>query len=147
MPKYNPTNFLDPLHSAGDRGNAVVYVGSVTPAAAIVLSDSVRPCSVAAGTKVHRVVIKNDDLDTGATLAAKIGFIPADGSAQPAGGDAIVKATGVWGQAAATTTYEIFPPYLVEVDSYLDIVVTTAPTGGGVGTVHGKVEGDGVGAA
>lgn len=148
MGNYNPDNLSDALTSTGDGGNAAVNTGKATVSAALVLSDSVRPCRVAAGTKVSRVVVKNDDLDTNGTptLQAKIGFKPCDGSAQEAGDDTVVAAAAAWGQAAATTTYEIFPPFLAKVDSYLDIVVTNVPATGAAGTVHGKVEGEAIGA-
>ena len=148
MPNYNPSNISDPASSTGDGGNAMVSTGSAAATAALVLADSVRPCRVAAGTKVSRVVVKNDDLDSNGTpaLEAKIGFTPCDGSAQATGDDVVVAAAGAFGQSAATTTYEIFPPHLVTKDSYLDIVVTTAPATGAAGTVYGKVEGEAIGA-
>ena len=109
------------------------------------IGDVIQPVKVSAGTEVHRVVIKNTDLDGGTTLAAKIGFTPADGSAAPSGADTAVAAAGAWAQSAATTTYEIFPPYRVEKDSFLNIVLTAAATTPAAGTVYAKVEGEALG--
>lgn len=141
---YNPSNISDAMKSAGDCGNAIVSFGSAAVAANLTTADKVRPCRVAAGTLVHRVVIKNADLDSGTALQAKIGFAPIDGSAADTNGDTAVAAAGAWGQTAATTTYEIFPPFLVTKDSYLEIVPTAGGTG--TGTVYGKVEGEAIGA-
>lgn len=144
---YIPSNILGFLHGSGDDGNGLVYHDSAVLTAALLLADSVRPCRVAGGTKVHRVTIKVPDLDTNATptLAAKIGFTPSDGSAQPAGADVAVSAAAAFGQSAGTISFDVFPPYLVEQDSYLDITVTTAPATGATGTVYAKVEGEAIG--
>lgn len=134
---------------SGLVGNAAVFHDSVAVATTDVngIGDVIQPVKVAAGTEVHRVVIKNTDLDGGTTptLAAKIGFTPADGSAAPSGADTAVAAAGAWAQSAATTTYEIFPPYRVEKDSFLNIVLTAAATTPAAGTVNAKVEGEALG--
>jgi hypothetical protein len=148
MASYNPENILDALTSSGDGGNASVYFGSADVSSVLAADDAVRPCRVAGGTKVTRVVVQNDELDTGGTptLAAKIGFTPLDGSAQASGDDEAVAAVGATIlQDAATTTYEIFPPFLVEQDAYLEIVVTADPATGATGSVYAKVEGEAIG--
>lgn len=141
---YNPNNSSDPLQSTGDGGNAVVTFGSATVSAASANGDKYRPCRIPGGTKVHRVVVKNTDLDSGTpAILCKIGYAPLDGSA---GDDDALGGAGLTIlQAAATTTYEIFPPVLVEKDSYLQIEVTTGPGTGATGTVSAKVEGEAVG--
>lgn len=143
MATYKPANIGDALRGAGDGGNGSRYSGSSVITANLAISDKVRPCRVPAGTLVDRVVVKVPDLDSGTTLQAKIGFAPIDGSAQVSGDDTAVAAAGAWAQAAATTTYEIFPPFLVLKDSFLEIAVTAA--GIGTGTVYGKVEGEAIG--
>lgn len=153
---YQPSNVSDPLKSSGDCGNASVFYGSAVIAANLATTDKVRPCRIAAGTKVHRVVVKNPDLDSGANLAMNIGFAHIDGSAATANETAdatarsltvatLVAAAATTWQGAATTTYEIFPPFLVEQDSYLQGVPTVA--GVGTGTVYAKVEGEAIGVA
>ncbi|SMF94603.1 hypothetical protein SAMN02949497_1924 [Methylomagnum ishizawai] len=136
------TDRMVPVYTPGD-GCAVVYPGRVAVSAAPAQDDEIRLVLIPAGTEVHRVVIKNPDLDSNGSpaLAAKIGFAPADGTEGASGDDTQVKAAGAWAQAAATTTYELFPPVQVDVDSYLNIVVTTGPGTGATGTVYGKVEG------
>ncbi|MDE1545937.1 hypothetical protein PTW32_10945 [Dechloromonas agitata] len=132
---------------SGLVGNAAVFHDSVAVATTDVngIGDVIQPVKVAAGTEVHRVVIKNTDLDSATSLQAKIGFTPADGSAAPSGADTAVAAAGAWGQSAATTTYEIFPPYRVEKDSFLNIVLTAAAGTPAAGTVYAKVEGEALG--
>lgn len=153
---YNPDNVGDSLKSTGDDGNACIYYGSATTTAALATTDKVRPCRVAAGTKVHRVVVKNPDLDTGANLAVNIGFAHIDGSSATTNETAdatarsltvatLVAAAATTWQSAATTTYEIFPPFLVEQDSYLQVVPTVAGATN-TGTIYAKVEGEAVGA-
>lgn len=136
------TDVLSPLQSSG-IGNGMRYFGSAAVSANLATNDTIDLVRVAGGTLVDRVVVKVPDLDSGTALQAKIGFTPADGSAAPSGADVAVAAAGAWAQAAATTTYEIFPPYEVAVDSFLRIAVTAGGTG--TGTVYGKVEGAGRG--
>lgn len=154
---YQPANISDPLKSAGGSGNNSVYAGYATTTAALATTDKVRPCRIPGGTKVHRVVVKNPDLDTGANVAVNIGFAHIDGSAATANETAdatarsltpatLVAAAATTWQAAATTTYEIFPPFLVEQDSYLQCVPTVAGATN-TGAVYAKVEGEAIGIA
>lgn len=142
MGTHNSGN-TKPVHAA-EYGNAVKFHDQITTVAGDAAAASIICLvKVAAGTEVDRVVVKNTDLDTNGTpaMTAKIGFAPIDGSAAVAGADTAIAADGVFGQAAATTTYEIFPPYLVEVDSWLSIVVGTASATAAAGTISAKVEG------
>jgi hypothetical protein len=144
MATYNPANIAEPLYS-GDKGNATVQYGSATLTSASTNGDKYRPCRIAAGTKVTRVVIKNTDLDSNVSpaIVCDIGFAPMDGSAGTA--TAFATAATIL-QGAATTTYEIFPPVTVAKDSFLEVLVTTGPGTGATGTVSGKVEGECFGA-
>lgn len=140
--KISTTN--KPVHSA-EYGNSARFVDTVDVLTTdIALNSIVQLCKVPAGTAVDRVVVKNTDMDTNVAPAmqAKIGFAAVDGSAMPAGADAAVSADGVFGRAAATTTIEIFPPYKVEKDSWLTLVVTAAPATAANGTIQAKVEGE-----
>lgn len=131
---------------SSDGGNQSVFTDSVAVTNAdIDAADIVKLCKVPAGTDVHRVVTKTTELDSNASpsLTAKIGFTPINGSAAASGADTAIKADGAWGQNAETLTYEIFPPYRVEVDSWLTIVFGTgAATEAATGTVYAKVEGE-----
>lgn len=140
MATYVPTN--KKLVHACEFGNAGIYTNNTT-AATGVAGDKFNVVEIPAGLSVSRVVIKTADLDSGATpaLAAKIGFAPSDGSAAVSGADTAVSAAAAFGQAAGTTTFEIFPSYRVEVDSYLVIEVTTGAATSASGVIHGKCEG------
>ena len=142
MANYNPENLSDPLVSSGDKGNELVSHGSAAVSAALAIGDEIRPARIAGGTVVHRVVIKNTDLDGGTGLEASIGYQPMDGSS---GDDAAFVDAGAWGQSAEINTYEIFPPVKVEKDSYLVVKVTASAASGTTGTVYGKVEGAAIG--
>lgn len=138
---------VNPIYS-NDEGNASVFVDSVAVATTDLDSgDIVKLVKVAAGSNVHRVTVKNTDLDANVSpaLTAKIGFSPIDGSAAPSGADTAVTADGAWGQSAATTTYEIFPPYRVEKDSWLTIVIGTVAATQASGTISAKVEAEALG--
>ena len=137
---YNPTNRLDPLPSTGNGGNASVVFGSVTVSAALTTADKVRGARVAGGTLVHRVTFKTGVL--GAALKAKIGFKPINGTAKT-GDEEAVAIDGAFGQTAGVKVIDIFPPFLVEQDAYLEIMPTAAGTAAGV--VEVKVEGEAVG--
>jgi hypothetical protein len=143
MPNYGPAKSDPPF--ATNYGNRCVFQDRAVTTAALAANDKVRLARVPAGTLVDRVVVRNPDLDTGATLVFRLGFEAIDGTVI-ANADIAVAAAGqtTW-QAAATTTYEIFPPYLVTKDSFLTAVVNT---GGATntGTVYGKVEGEALGA-
>lgn len=133
---------------SAEYGNNSVFHDALSLATGdIDAADVIKLCRVPGGTDVHRVVVKNTDLDgnVSPTLTAKIGFTPADGSSAPSGADTAVAADGAFGQAAATTTYEIFPPYRVEKDSYLTLVIGTGAATAASGTVSAKVEGEIVG--
>lgn len=141
MPNYGPAKSEPPF--SGNYGNRVVYQDKAVITANIANADKIRLAKVPAGTLVDRVVISNPDLDSGTTLTTKAGFEPMDGSTV-SGADVAVHAAGAttW-RAVATTTYEIFPPYLVTKDSWLTVVAGAA--GAGTGTVYGKVEGENLG--
>lgn len=136
---YKPTSLAAVY--ASDCGNRSVFADGAVVLANLATTDKVRLCKIPAGTKVDRVVIKNPDLDSGANLAMNIGFSHIDGSTL-AQSTAVASAATTW-QAAATTTYEIFPPLLLEKDAYLECVPTVG--GVGTGTVYGKVEGESIG--
>ena len=138
----------DAIYS-NDEGNQSVFIDSVAVTNAdIDAADIIKLVRVAAGTDVHRVTIKTTELDTHGTpsLTAKVGFTPIDGSAAASGADTAVLADAAWGQNAETITTNIFPPYRVEKDSWLTIVIGTgAATEAATGTVSAKVEGEALG--
>jgi hypothetical protein len=134
---------------SSDGGNQSVFTDSVAVTNAdIDAADIIKLCRVAAGTDVHRVITKTTELDSNGapSLTAKIGFTPIDGSSAVSGADTAISADAAWGQNAETLTFNIFPPYRVEVDSWLTIVIGTgAATEAATGTVYAKVEGEALG--
>lgn len=133
---------------SAEYGNAVKYSdSSVLATTDIDAADIINLVYVPAGTVVDRVRTKTTDLDSGATptLAAKIGFTPVDGSAAVAGADTAVSAAAAWGQAAGVLSFDVIPPYAVEVDSYLSIVISTGAATAAAGTAYAVVEGESVG--
>lgn len=152
MSTINPAKSQQPVHSC-EYGNRSVHVDKAvtTTTVKLEISDKINLCKIPNGTLVDRVVVNNPDLDTGSTLQFKLGFAPSDGSAAPSSmvsPDVAVAADGAttW-QAAATTTYEIFPPYRLDTECYLQAVVSAAATGvqAGALSIHAKVEGEPLG--
>ena len=142
MTTYAMTNRLDSLSSKANRS---VFYGIASVTALLAAADTVRCCKIPGGTKVDRVVIKNGDLDSGTTLTDMIGYEHIDGSTGD-DADAFCATGATTRQAAATTTYEIFPPVLVEKDSWLTLTAVDAATGlAATVSVEGKVEGEYVG--
>lgn len=129
-----------PLFS-GDDGNRVIFKGATAIAANLATTDKVRLCKIPAGTEIDKVVIKNPDLDSGTTLAVNIGFEYEDGTSGPSA-TAVASAAATW-QAAAETTYHLFPAVRLERDAYLVAVPTAA--GVGTGTVYAKALGENLG--
>ena len=142
MTIYAMTNKLDSMTSKANRIGPCYGIASVT--VLLGAGDKVRCGKIPGGTKVDRVVIKNGDLDSGTTLTDMIGYEPIDGSTGDA--DAFCATGATTRRAAATTTYEIFPPVLVEKDSWLTLTAVDAATGlAATVSVEGKVEGEHVG--
>ena len=145
MPNYNTTD-TSPVFACG-YGNRVEFDGVATVTAALGIGDKVRICKIPAGTKVDRVVIKTGDMDSGTTLTDKIGWEPLDGSVVSGADVAFCASGATTRQAPALTTYEIFPPVVVKVDSWLTLQCVTAAAGqAGNVDVAGKVEGVSLGA-
>lgn len=129
--------------------NAYVNTDSIAVTNAdIDAADIIKLCFVPGGTEVHRVTTKTTELDTDGSpsLTAKIGFTPVDGSNAVSGADTAVSADAAWGRNAEELEFNVWPPYRVEVDSYLTIVIGTgAATEAATGTVRAKVEGEPLG--
>lgn len=137
-----------PVYS-NDEGNMSVFNDSIVVTNAdIDAADIIKLCKVAAGTEVHRVTTKTTEIDThgSPSLTAKIGFTPIDGSSAVSGADTAVSSDAAWGQNAEVKTFEVFPPYRVEKDSWVTIVIGTgAATEAASSTIYVKVEGEALG--
>jgi hypothetical protein len=130
---------------ASQANNSVHYDQVSVTNADIDAADVIQPVMVPGGTVVHKVRTKTSELDSNGSpsLTAKIGFTPVDGSAAPSGADTAVSADAAWGQNAEVKSYDVIPPYVVEKDSYLNIVIGTgAATEAATGTVYAVVEGE-----
>jgi hypothetical protein len=149
---YNGVKCAQPAHAC-EYGNRVVFNDHLLTTATVMIAtgDKLNLCKVPNGTLVDEVVVSNPDLDTGANLVFGLGFAPTDGTAAPASmvTPAVAVAadgTSTW-QAAAVTTYHLFPPYRLDTECYLQAVVGTGAGAvqGGVQTIHAKVKGESLG--
>lgn len=102
---------------------------------ALVLNDVIQMVPVAAGARVLDVICSVDDLDSGASIVIDVGdgttsgrFISGQTIAQ--GGGTVRLGAGITGAAAADAA-----AYLYSAEDTIDIKVTTAPAGGGTGTL------------
>jgi len=149
---YQPSKAMQPAHAC-EFGNRTVHIDKAVTTTTVVLGigDVINLVKIPNGTLVDRVTVSNPDLDTGGTLQFKIGFAPTDGSAAPASmvspDVAVVPATAATWQAAAVTVYDIFPPYRLDTECFLQAVVGAAATGvqAGALSIHAKVEGETLG--
>lgn len=105
-----------------------VRYASFEATTALVLNDVIQIVDVFSGETVHKVVIKTDDLDTGTTIILDVG----DGSDV----DYYIDGSTV-GQAGGTDEIDAnVAPKEYSADDTIDILVQTAPTGGGTGTIE-----------
>ena len=159
MTTRNPIDTMKNSYSS-TSGNAVVFTnGAAIVSGDLDLADKINLCFVPAGTLVDEVKVKHADLDTGGTsMAFNLGFAHVDGSASTTNETAdatarsltpatlLAAAATTWTGTAAVTTYELFPPFKVEKDSWLQAVLTTAVTTIAAGSVYAKVRGEALGA-
>jgi len=105
-----------------------VRYASFEASTALALNDVIQIVDVFSGETVHKVVIKTDDLDTGTTIILDVG----DGSDV----DYYIDGSTV-GQAGGADEIDAnVAPKEYSADDTIDILVQTAPTGGGKGTIE-----------
>lgn len=135
MALFKPANLNSQKSNGGAYGNTVTFANDVTPTA-FTTTDVIQPLLIAAGTLITALSIDNDDLDSNGTplATAKIGYVYADGTAAPAGADAIFGSGLTIFRATARTALQ-FKPFLVT----KDIVVTIVPTANAATFAAGKI--------
>ena len=105
-----------------------VRYASFEASTALALNDVIQIVDVFSGETVHDVIIKVDDLDTGSALILDVG----DGSDT----DYYIDGSTV-GQAGGTDETDAnVAPKEYSADDTIDILVQTAPGGGGTGTIE-----------
>lgn len=83
-------------HASSPYGDAVVHQASCKPATAA-LNETVTMLRIPAGTRVDRLFVETDEIDSGTdTLRAKIGYTPVNS------GDGPAAVLDYWGSALTT---------------------------------------------
>jgi hypothetical protein len=119
-------------------GNGVIVFGTVTTTAGA-SADVYRPVIIPAGMLVTDLDIVNDDLDTGSTISAKIGYAPVN-SDGPDADDDYFAATATFMTAAGRKVCA-FQPIKFEKDVYVTLTLTAAATTFASGKVTAVVKG------
>jgi hypothetical protein len=132
-----------PRHMGG-YGNALVVWGTAEPAAGAA-DDVIRLVRIPAGATVTGVEIVSDALDSGNTLAVKVGFEPVDATEGPAADDDFFAQAGSTALRTAGRTAFVFHPLKFERDVYLIATVTAAATTFAAGKVSAIVTGEATG--
>ncbi len=74
MPTYKGPQSTGAKHGSSEAGNAFAADNKVTITANLTTADEVILADIPAGTRLHGLKYRNGDLDTGATLAANLGY-------------------------------------------------------------------------
>jgi len=138
MATFNAPDLTSKARFMGGYGNGVIVYGTVTPTAGA-LADVYRPVIIPAGMLVTDLDIVNDDLDTGTTLSAKIGYAPVN-SDGPTAVDYYFSATSTFMTAVGRKVCA-FQPIKFEKDVYVILTMTAAATTFASGKVTAVVRG------
>lgn len=140
MATFSAVDLMSKARHVGGYGNTAVAFGTVTPTAGA-SGDVYRPMVIPAGIFVTDVDIVNEDLDSGTTISAKIGYAPVNAADGPAAVDDYFSATSTFLSAAGRKSCA-FQPIKFEKPVFLTLTLTASATGFTSGKVTGIVKGD-----
>lgn len=127
-------------------GNAVQLDGKLTLAANPAAADVLRIMKIPAGTKVSKLVVANDDLDSNVapTAAVSIGYAPVVAGDGPAANAAYFAAAGqiILQSANDGKAYNKFDPITFDKDVYLTMTVGVASATFAAGSIWATVQGE-----
>lgn len=136
----NKNDFMDAF------GNAVQLDGKVSLTVNPTAADVIRVMKIPAGTKVSKLVVANDTLDSNGvpTLVASIGYAPVNAADGPAANAAYFAAAGQTTLRTAQDgkAYGKFDAISFEKDVYLTITVGTASATFAAGSIWATVQGE-----
>ena len=144
MATFNAPDLVTKPRHLGEFGNCTLVWGSVTPTGGA-LADVYRPVLIPGGLEVTDISINFADMDSGSTLAVKIGFTPVDATDGPAEDDDYFSVANTFLSGTAGTRWLTFDPIKFERPVILTMTVTAAATGFQSGKIVAKVYGDGLG--
>lgn len=102
-------------------------------ATALVINDVIEMIPVPAGATVAEMFLATDDLDTGTTIVLAVG--DGDDDDRYIAGSTIGQAGGNASIGAGITAASVACIHTYSAADTIDVKVTTAPTGGGTGTI------------
>lgn len=111
-----------------DDGNGYIDDGKVSIPSGFTTTDKARLILIPAGVRLHGITLRNDDLDSGTTIAANIGYEAADpGSALVAQPTAFASASTVL-RGAAVTDFYLTDPVTFNEPVWITVIPTAGPT-------------------
>lgn len=111
----------------GDDGNCYIDYDRAYVPATFTTTDKARLLQVPGGVKLHKIVIRNDDLDAGATITANFGYEAADaGSTLTAAPTAFASAATIL-RGAAVTEYYLAEPIVFNEPVWITAIPAAGP--------------------
>lgn len=111
-----------------DDGNCYIDYGRALVPAGFTTTDKARVLQVPGGVKLHKIVVRNDDLDAGTTIAANFGYEAADpGSTLTAAPTAFASASTIL-RGAAVTEFYLAEPIVFNEPVWITVIPTAGPT-------------------
>lgn len=128
-------------------GSGMFLQDSITLAANPTAGDVINLVRIPAGTEVHHVTIRPDDLDTNGspTIVFRAGYAPCDSTSALTAVDNYFAAAGQTGAQSGTALACNFKPKKFEEDVYLTVTINTASATFAAGDIVGLVSGAGIG--
>lgn len=111
-----------------DDGNAYTDDGKTLIPAGFTTTDKARLIRVPGGVRLSSIVVRNEDLDSGTTIAANIGYEAADpGSTLAAAPTAFASASTIL-RGAAVTEFFLTDPITFQEPVWITLIPTAGPT-------------------
>ena len=135
-----------PIHQSS-FGNAVIYEGKYSVAANPTANDVIRALRIPGGTRITKLEVLNDDLDTDGTpeIAVQVGFTPVNSADGPTADPDYWWATGATILGTAGRNVSLSDPITFAYDVWVDILVEVDSQTFQAGDIHVIAEGYGVG--
>jgi len=110
-----------------DDGNCYIDYGRAYVASTFTTTDKARVLMVPGGVKLHKIVIRNDDLDAGTTITANFGYEAADaGSTLTPAPTAFASASTIL-RGAAVTEFYLAEPIVFNEPVWITVVPAAGP--------------------
>lgn len=111
-----------------DDGNAYIDDGKVSIPSGFATTDKARLIRIPGGVRLHKIVVRNDDLDSATTITGNFGYEAADaGSTLTAAPTAFASASTVL-RGAAVTEFYLTDPITFQEPVWITLILAAGPT-------------------